>query len=141
MILGREMQRRLLEESSFHGRIHAAISDLVPPRIYFEGGSMEVPPAELFPSELKMMQRSARKRLSEFTAGRFYARRALGVLGRRPAPIVSNSNQAPIWPPGIVGSISHCEQFCGAMVARTGDILALGLTSKIALLLISALFP
>ena len=36
-------------------------------------------------------------------------------------------NREPIWPPGIVGSISHTERYCGVAVGKKNKIDSLGL--------------
>jgi 4'-phosphopantetheinyl transferase EntD len=36
-------------------------------------------------------------------------------------------DRLPVWPEGIIGSISHCHGLCAAAVARKEDILGLGL--------------
>jgi 4'-phosphopantetheinyl transferase EntD len=68
----------------------------------------------------------APKRRREFAAGRAAARRALSTLGGPVASLLQGADGAPIWPRGIVGSISHCEGFCGAVVAREADAVSLG---------------
>jgi len=107
-------------------QIHAAISAILPPGVHFEGGA---PPAichHLYASELRLVENCVPQRRREFSAGRFYARRALSRLGHRPAPILVAGGRWPVWPAGIVGSISHCATFCGATVAVARDVIALG---------------
>lgn len=67
----------------------------------------------------------ARRR--DFRAGRASARAALFKLGLEAGPIPVGSDRAPCWPEGIVGSISHCQSVCGAVVARVGAIQSIGL--------------
>lgn len=67
-------------------------------------------------------------RRSEFFAGRACARKAMQDLGFRPTVIGMSPDRSPIWPPGLIGSISHCKTVCLAAVARqTDDILSIGL--------------
>jgi len=82
--------------------------------------------APLFPSEMSLVRGAVRKRREEFQAGRHCAREALAQLGHPPVPLLRDAQRAPIWPQGIVGSISHAGGFCGAVVARRGAIVALG---------------
>jgi len=35
-----------------------------------------------------------------------------------------------IWPPGVLGSITHTDWYCGAAVARTADFTALGIDAE-----------
>jgi len=56
------------------------------------------------------------KRLTEFTHGRHCARLALRQLGSAAAPIAKGPNREPVWPPGIVGSITHTGGWAAAAV-------------------------
>lgn len=67
------------------------------------------------------------KRRREFTAGRACARQALSRLGLPSDPLLRRADRSPRWPPGVVGSISHCAGFCAAAVARAERHGALGL--------------
>jgi len=70
------------------------------------------------------------RRRREFTAGRVCARRALARLGFYDRPVMVAPNRAPIWPDGIVGSITHTEGFCAAAVAQRGDVVAVGIDAE-----------
>jgi 4'-phosphopantetheinyl transferase EntD len=67
------------------------------------------------------------KRLSDFSTGRYCAIKALEQLGIQDAIIPIGEDRAPIWPEGIVGSISHCDSLTGAIVAKRSDHISLGL--------------
>jgi 4'-phosphopantetheinyl transferase EntD len=84
----------------------------------------------LFPEEKTLVARAARKRREEFTTGRECARGALGALGVPAVPILRGYRGAPQWPTGIVGSITHCEGYCAAAVARTQDLVTIGLDAE-----------
>ncbi|MFD1807677.1 4'-phosphopantetheinyl transferase [Gemmobacter lanyuensis] len=58
------------------------------------------------------------KRQSEFRAGRHAARAALAELGLPDRPIPAGADRAPIWPLGLIGSISHSDRLCLAAVGR-----------------------
>lgn len=57
------------------------------------------------------------KRRSEFLAGRICAALALRAAGQPTE--VGRDGRAPIWPPGVVGSISHSDQRAMAVVSLT----------------------
>jgi 4'-phosphopantetheinyl transferase EntD len=82
---------------------------------------------ELMPEEAACIRRAVAKRRREFTAGRLCAREALASLGIHDFPLVVGEARVPVWPPGVVGSISHCKGFCGVAVARQGEVVGLGL--------------
>ena len=88
------------------------------------------PSATLFPQEAAIVERASGKRRREFTAGRDCARIALGKLGVAPAPILIGERGAPQWPPGIVGSITHCDGYRAAAVAHASDVAAIGLDAE-----------
>lgn len=87
-------------------------------------------PAPLFPAEEAMMTRSVDKRRAEFATARRCARAALAELGYPPAPLLAGPRREPLWPDGIVGSITHCAGYRAAVVARAGDLAGLGIDAE-----------
>jgi len=77
--------------------------------------------------EACLSPRAIAKRRREFTAGRVCARAALLRLGVRDFPLLAAADRSPVWPPGIVGSLSHCGDYCGVAVARRDRVAGLGL--------------
>ncbi len=86
--------------------------------------------ATLFPEELLALGRSVQKRRREFATARLCARRALERLGLPPQPIPVGERGEPIWPAGVVGSITHCSGYRACAVARAGDLLAIGIDAE-----------
>lgn len=80
----------------------------------------------LWPQEAKAISRAIPQRQIEFAAGRRAAREALAQLGIAPIAITQNADRAPVWPAGIVGSISHCAQCCIAVTAHSSKHRTLG---------------
>jgi 4'-phosphopantetheinyl transferase EntD len=91
------------------------------------GDSSEAP---LFPAEEALLARAVEKRRREFTTARGCARRALAALHVAPAPIMPGERGAPQWPPGIVGSITHCAGYRAAAVAWARDVPTIGLDAE-----------
>lgn len=61
---------------------------------------------------------SVLKRQVEFLAGRVCAKQAIkALIGHTPETIPAQSDRAPGWPPGIVGSITHTARYAAALVA------------------------
>lgn len=60
---------------------------------------------------------TGRRRL-DFYIGRLAAREALGAIGIENQPVPRGSAGQPIWPTGIVGSITHSEGVAVAVVLR-----------------------
>lgn len=61
---------------------------------------------------------SVPQRRAEFFFGRYCARRALLELGGPPAQVAIGRCREPVWPPGILGSISHMACMAGAAVVQ-----------------------
>lgn len=70
----------------------------------------------LLHAEREYVDAANAKRCGEFAIGRYCARLALGHLGLPPKPILRDENGAPIWPEGILGSISHTRGLTVAIV-------------------------
>ena len=84
----------------------------------------------LFPEEEALVARAVDKRRREFATARACARTALAALGVAPTPVLSGERGAPQWPPGIVGSITHCAGYRAAAAARACDVLTIGLDAE-----------
>jgi 4'-phosphopantetheinyl transferase EntD len=93
-----------------------------------DGGAAVDP---LFPAEAASVTRAVERRRQEFAGGRTCARRALAKLGLEPSPILSGPNREPVWPQGIVGSITHCEGYRAAVVAFASSLRTIGIDAEI----------
>lgn len=87
-------------------------------------------PGVLLPKEEELLARTVDKRRREFTTGRQCARNALGQLGVSPAPILQGPKGEPLWPPAIVGSLTHCVDYRAAAVAQAADVITLGIDAE-----------
>jgi 4'-phosphopantetheinyl transferase EntD len=90
----------------------------------------EHPGEGLFPQERELVARAVESRRREFTTVRRLARRALGRLGRAPAPILPNRRGAPQWPPGVVGSMTHCTGYRAAAVSSVAEAAAVSIDAE-----------
>ena len=91
-------------------------------------GRGPVPP--LTEDEQAGIARAIPSRVAEFAHGRECARRALVGIGVEPTSIPRLSNRAPAWPEGVVGSITHCEGFVGAVVVSSSHALGIGIDAE-----------
>lgn len=82
------------------------------------------------PEEEPLVARSVAKRRNEFVTVRHCARQALGALGVPPVPILKGDKGEPCWPDGIVGSLTHCDGFRGAVVGRAAEIRSVGIDAE-----------
>lgn len=84
----------------------------------------------LFPEEAAVVEHAVEKRRREFTTGRICARRALRKLGRPAVPLLPGAHGEPQWPVGIVGSITHCSGYRGAVVGEVSQAAAIGIDAE-----------
>lgn len=82
---------------------------------------------EALPAEEDYIQRAVEKRKSEFRAGRHSARAVLDQLGIRDFPLRVGNQRQPLWPDGVIGSISHTEGMCACVGLREGKYSAIGI--------------
>jgi 4'-phosphopantetheinyl transferase EntD len=81
----------------------------------------------LYDAEQEAVRRAVPKRRREFLAGRKLARACLEDLGLPSCAIPMDVHRAPIWPKGVVGSISHSNHLCAALVAPDTVLSAVGI--------------
>jgi len=69
----------------------------------------------------ELVEGATSARVAEFAAGRHCAHVALASLDPRfeGMPVLRDPRGAPEWPGGVVGSITHCAGWTGAVVARS----------------------
>jgi len=88
-------------------------------------------PALLLPAEAVFLGKALPKRAQEFAAGRVCARRALAEFGIVDFAIERAADRQPLWPPSMVGSITHTTGFCAAVVAARETTAAIGLDTEL----------
>jgi len=103
------------------------LESLFSPDVVVEASGDDAPVEPLHPLEASFVRDAVPRRRREFAMGRACARRALARLGIENRPLLPGHDRAPVWPRGIVGSISHCEGFCAAAVARRDRTSSIGL--------------
>ncbi|MBM4320546.1 MAG: 4'-phosphopantetheinyl transferase superfamily protein [Deltaproteobacteria bacterium] len=85
---------------------------------------------QLFPEELAQVRLACDKRLRDFAAGRCCARQALEPFGLGQALLLGGETGAPVWPQGMVGSITHTEGFAAASVASERLLAGIGIDAE-----------
>ena len=103
------------------------LESLFSPDVVVEASDDDAPVEPLHPLEANFVRDAVPRRRREFAMGRACARRALARLGIENRPLLPGHDRAPLWPRGIVGSISHCEGFCAVAVARRDQTSSIGL--------------
>jgi len=87
--------------------------------------------ASPFEREAEIVAGAVAKRRREFTTARACAREALGQLGVPAQEILSGPRGEPLWPQGVVGSITHCDGYRGSAVGRRSDFAAIGVDAEV----------
>jgi 4'-phosphopantetheinyl transferase EntD len=82
------------------------------------------------PAEEPLIARSVAKRRNEFITVRHCARVAMAQLGVPPSPILKGEKGEPHWPDGVVGSLTHCEGYRGAVVGRSIAVRSVGIDAE-----------
>lgn len=87
--------------------------------------------AALHPAEAAAVALAVPKRRREFATGRRCARDALAMLRvPRTGPVLIGPSREPLWPHGVVGSITHSGEYCAVAVARAEDAIAVGIDAE-----------
>lgn len=87
-------------------------------------------PLPLHPDEERHVAGAAPKRRRDFALGRACAHAALAQAGCDKGPVGRTEDGAPIWPSGLVGSITHTQGYAAALVGRAADFAGLGVDAE-----------
>ncbi|MBX7550444.1 4'-phosphopantetheinyl transferase superfamily protein [Streptomyces sp. NPDC004232] len=94
-------------------------------------GDMTLRNLRLLPEEESTAASLSPERRLKFAAVRNCARQGLHRLGIAPAPILRGPAGEPVWPSGIVGSMTHCSGYHAAAVARSDEVAAIGIDAEV----------
>ena len=84
----------------------------------------------LYPGEESVVSRAVPQRRREFTVARSCARQGLRRLGAPAGAIGKGPAGEPQWPPGVVGSITHCAGYAAAAVAWADHLRTVGIDAE-----------
>jgi 4'-phosphopantetheinyl transferase EntD len=108
--------------------IAAALAGLVPAGVLIGHRRIAVGDEHaLLQAEATPVATSALKVRRQSGAARIVARKLLKALGEPNAALPRSPSGAPVWPPGIVGSIAHDDEVAVAAVVRSGHVRSLGI--------------
>ena len=94
--------------------------------MYLAGGLISEPAKSIDRAEWQRVASAGAKRQREYACGRYYSHQLLQQIGFGELVIGSDAKGCPQWPTGIVGSISHTNDYCVAMLARTENYVSVG---------------
>lgn len=106
------------------------IETLVPPEVSAVEWRGDDGDAAPLPEEHALVEGAVAARRAEFATARACARLALQRIGIPPGPILRGPKHEPLWPAGIVGSITHCTGYRASAVARAGKVLTIGVDAE-----------
>lgn len=132
--------------------IDKLLDGLLPPtvRVAWQRLDDAVEPEFRFKEEAAHVEGAVAKRRVEFGAGRalfhrlhdeLLAEDAAGDALAPSAPLLVAEDRGPLWPAGVVGSISHTKGLCVVALARTSDHPRLGLDVEVTAPLADKLWP
>ncbi len=105
--------------------------ELLPPEVCVSAGPILPNASPLTARERASAGSVSEGRLRELENGRAYAKRALAMLGIVRAELLIAPDRSPLWPVGVVGSLTHVTGRDGghfaAAVARTHAVCAIGI--------------
>lgn len=84
----------------------------------------------LFPAEEASVGQAVDKRRREFTTARACVREAFRQLGLPPSALTNGPRGEPLWPTGIVGSITHCDGYRACAIARSTQMVTIGIDAE-----------
>lgn len=106
----------MLTQGLFDGQVCTAEWDLAEPA------------PEPMGEERAAVVSAVKTRQREFAAGRACVRTAMRSLGHPQTAVPMGEDRAPVWPPALVGSITHSQTRCAAALAlRSRGFVSIGL--------------
>jgi 4'-phosphopantetheinyl transferase EntD len=107
------------------------IEELLPSSVTSASMTGDDANGEPLAEELALVAAAVPSRRQEFISGRSCARRALSELGENCGPILRGPQREPLWPRGIVGSITHCRGYRAAAVGRMMQVRTIGIDAEL----------
>src|SRR3984893_12002130 len=106
------------------------IEKLLPHGVAVVEAFEDVPRELSFPGEESLVANAVEARRREFITARRCAREALAKLGYAPVPIRAGRKREPLWPAGLVGSITHTTGFRATAVASRSVLASIGIDTE-----------
>ncbi|HET9955681.1 MAG TPA: 4'-phosphopantetheinyl transferase superfamily protein [Polyangiaceae bacterium] len=116
---------------SRHGKLEPPVfEDLLPADILTAWGDPSEPATEVLPEEDQCVARAVAKRRNEFRKTREYARRLLREFGVHDFALLPGLKREPVWPEGIVGSVTHTDGFCAVAIGPAARYAGIGIDAE-----------
>jgi len=85
----------------------------------------------ILPATVVCVERLGKPKNTDFETGRECALEALRKLGYANATVPRGGSGEPLWPEGVVGSITHTYEYCAAAVAAADEVRKLGIDAEL----------
>jgi len=108
------------------------LRDILPEGVHFKVAEPWMWESPASDQEETLIARAVDKRKREFRAGRHATRALFQSLSIDHAHLLKGKQREPAWPAGWVGSISHTDGFCAAVLASTDIAASIGLDVELA---------
>jgi 4'-phosphopantetheinyl transferase EntD len=119
--------------------------DLLPSNIQVCAGPLLADATPLTDRERRSAGGVDSERMRELESGRTYAKRSLSLLGIDNVELPVGTDRAPVWPNGVVGSLTHVRSrrggYCAVAVGRSTDFRAIGIDVEYANSLAPGIWP
>ncbi|MBK8078549.1 MAG: 4'-phosphopantetheinyl transferase superfamily protein [Kineosporiaceae bacterium] len=106
------------------------ITGIVPARVAAVERFVDEPDVPLFAAEEGALVGTPLARRNEYATVRHCARLALATLAVDAVAIVAGDRGSPVWPLGVVGSMTHCSGYRAAAVARDAEVRTIGIDAE-----------
>ena len=112
-------------------KLSARLAELFPPHARAAELLGAGDTATLLPAEAPCVVKAVMQRQQEFAAGRACARLLLAHFGVLDFALRMADDRQPLWPDGLVGSITHTEDFCAVVMAQKPNLIAVGIDTEV----------
>jgi 4'-phosphopantetheinyl transferase EntD len=106
------------------------LARLLPAPVACAEGFGEVDDAAGLPVERAAIAHAVASRRRDYLGVRDCARVALEALGRPPEAIGTGPGREPLWPSGVIGSLTHCTGYRAAAVADADLVRSVGIDAE-----------
>lgn len=106
------------------------IERILPATVVAMDTTIDPPEAALLPEEQSLVARAVEKRRQEVTTTRHCARQAMLALGLSPVAIPRGERGQPLWPDGVVGSLTHTSGYRGAALSTDSGVFSVGIDAE-----------
>ncbi|MGQ3381863.1 4'-phosphopantetheinyl transferase family protein [Glutamicibacter sp. TV12E] len=105
-------------------------NELLPASVHVAETRSELDDGPRYRPEDLYVANAVESRQQEFRTVRICARQALAELGHGGHVLVPDEHRAPVWPRGVVGSMTHCEGLRAAAVACSDQWSGIGIDAE-----------